>query len=332
MNKKKYLSYTGLKTFKCPASPGVSRNYSHVEVKTNVPQLNAYFLTGFSDAESTFIISIRKKSDLKLKWSVELAFSISVNKKDLKVLELIKDYLGVGNIFYNKKDDCYHFTVASVKDLTNVIIPHFDKYPLLSLKQVDFFLFKSVVELINGKEHLTLLGLQKIVDIKASFNKGLPQSLKDAFPNWKPVPKPAVQFTKIQDPNWLAGFVNGDGSFSVTISSSKTNLTGYSVRLRLSISQHSRDLELLNSFTRYLNCGIVTLSAKLPNCYFSVTSLSDVVNIIVPFFEKYPMEGSKKEDFKDWCLIAKLMENKAHRTKAGLNQIIKIRNGMNLKR
>jgi hypothetical protein len=60
---------------------------------------------------------------------------------------------------------------------------HFLKYPLLSQKQVDFFLFKAVVELVNANEHLTLLGLQKIVNIKASLNKGLPESLKEAFPN-----------------------------------------------------------------------------------------------------------------------------------------------------
>jgi hypothetical protein len=57
------------------------------------------------------------------------------------------------------------------------------KYPLLSQKQVDFFLFKAVVELVNANEHLTLLGLQKIVNIKASMNKGFPESLKEAFPN-----------------------------------------------------------------------------------------------------------------------------------------------------
>jgi hypothetical protein len=100
---------------------------------------------------------------------VEAAFSISVNKKDLGILKSIQTYFGEGNIFYNKKDNCYHFTVSSIRDLTSVIIPHFVLYPLLSQKQVDFFLFKAVVELMNAKEHLTLLGLQKIVNIKASY-------------------------------------------------------------------------------------------------------------------------------------------------------------------
>lgn len=43
------------------------------------------------------------------------------------------------------------------------------------------------------------------------------------------------------DPNWLVGFVNGDGSFYTTIVLSKTNLIGYAVRLQFNIGQHSRD-------------------------------------------------------------------------------------------
>jgi hypothetical protein len=96
---------------------------------------------------------------------------------------MIQSNFGVGNIYYNKKDDCYHYSVQSLKDLNNVIIPHFSRYPLLSQKQIDFLLFKSVVELMNAGGHLNLLGLQKIVNIRASLNKGLSNSLKEAFPN-----------------------------------------------------------------------------------------------------------------------------------------------------
>ena len=173
---------------------------------------------------------------------------------------------------------------------------HFLKYPLLSQKQVDFFLFKAVVELVNANEHLTLLGLQKIVNIKASLNKGLPESLKEAFPNWSPVSKPTLQVTEIQDPNWLTGFVNGDGSFHVTIAKSKTNITGYAIRLQFNIGQHSRDFKLLSSFNNYLNCGFVTLNAKLPNCSFTVTKFSDAVNIIIPFYFVFFQKKKRKKD------------------------------------
>lgn len=65
------------------------------------------------------------------------------------------------------------------------------------------------------------------------------------------------------------------------------------------ISQHSRDYELLSGFIKYLSCGFVTKDAKLPNCTFYVTRIKSVLEIVIPFFEKYPLLGSKLEDFKD---------------------------------
>ena len=40
---------------------------------------------------------------------------------------------------------------------------------------------------MNRGEHLTIEGLQKIVAIKASMNRGLSDKLKQAFPNIIPV-------------------------------------------------------------------------------------------------------------------------------------------------
>lgn len=49
------------------------------------------------------------------------------------------------------------YYVNSLKDLTTTIIPHFEKYRLLTQKKVDFELFKQIVFMMNNKEHLTPL-------------------------------------------------------------------------------------------------------------------------------------------------------------------------------
>ena len=36
-------------------------------------------------------------------------------------------------------------------DLTNVILPHFDKFHLITKKRTDYLLFKSAIEIINKK-------------------------------------------------------------------------------------------------------------------------------------------------------------------------------------
>jgi hypothetical protein len=60
--------------------------------------------------------------------------------------------------------------------------------------------------------------------------------------------------------------------------------------------------------------------------------LSNILQIILPFFEKYPLNGSKAKDFEDWKKVAKLMESNLHLTKEGKQQILQLKSGMNFSR
>jgi hypothetical protein len=113
---------------------------------------------------------------------------------------------GAGSISKDRKDSA-QYKVFSKADLA-VVINHFNKYPLLTQKKADFELFKSAVELINRKEHLTLNGLKKIVTIRASMNRGLTTVLITAFPDLVPAPKQKIVDQEIYDPNLLSGFVS----------------------------------------------------------------------------------------------------------------------------
>lgn len=69
------------------------------DVKTNdYRSLNPYFVTGFTDAEGCFIISIIKDSKMTLGWRVKVLFKINLHIKDLKLLQEIKSFFEVGNI------------------------------------------------------------------------------------------------------------------------------------------------------------------------------------------------------------------------------------------
>lgn len=46
---------------------------------------------------------------------------------------------------------------------------------------------------MKNKEHLTPGGLQKILDIRASINNGITNSIQTNFPNTKAVSKPLVE-------------------------------------------------------------------------------------------------------------------------------------------
>jgi len=73
-----------------------------------------------------------------------------------------------------------------------------------------------VLDLIETKEHLTLEGLLRIVAIKSFFPQGLNPLLISAFPSLPNLEKPDfIPSSEPLNPHWLAGFVNGDGSFTL---------------------------------------------------------------------------------------------------------------------
>ncbi len=180
-----------------------------------------------------------------------------------------------------------------------------------------------------NKEHLASEGLTKIISIRASMNKGLSETLLTNFPDIIPVVRPLVESMEIPDCNWLAGFTEADGCFYVSVVKSKTT-TGFTVQLKFQLTQHSRDKQLMEYLITYLECGRYEARSKNAQAgNFVVSKLSDITKKIIPFFDKYPIIGSKSKDFADFKLVSKLIENKAHLTVEGLDQIKKIKERMN---
>lgn len=98
-------------------------------------------------------------------------------------MEWIQNYLKVGNIHRHRhpSQKFIHYRIQYTKELV-IIIDHLDLYPLITQKLADYKLFKEAYYLILNKQHLRINGLQKIVEIKASMNRGLSDVLKIAFP------------------------------------------------------------------------------------------------------------------------------------------------------
>nr|QBM31582.1 hypothetical protein [Arthrobotrys musiformis] len=114
---------------------------------------------------------------------------------------------------------------------------------------------------MNNKVHLTKEGLYQIINIKTSMNLGLSDMLKSEFNEYIPVERPVINTENIPDPYWIAGFVSGEGNFSVNITKS-TNKIGKRVQLRFRVTQHERDLKLLEVLIKYLGTGSIY---KYPN-------------------------------------------------------------------
>ncbi|TVY18663.1 Uncharacterized protein LARI1_G003929 [Lachnellula arida] len=203
-------------------------------------------------------------------------------------------------------DTKVQYRVSSIKDL-QVVIQHFDNFPLITQK--------SAFELIKCKQHLSLEGLIKIVSIKASINLGLPIVLSQAFPEVIPSGR----------------FVSAEGNFFINILNSKTKI-GKQIVLIFSISQHSRDANLLRSIMDFLGCGGYYSSSTREEGNFSVAKFYHIEQQIIPFFKSYPILGVKFLDYSDFCKVVGIMKAKEHLTQKGLAKVEKIKNGMNTKR
>ncbi len=285
--------------------------------------------SGLIDGEGSFSIIVDRNKARKSGWRVQLKFQIGLDTKDLNLLYLLQQHLGgIGSIHLARNRDIVNYSIDSIEDL-NKLIFHLEKYPLLTQKAADFLLFKKAVELVNNKAHITVQGVKKIVNIKASMNLGLSDILKSEFAGYTPVERPVINYENvILDPHWISGFVSAEGNFDVRIPSTNSKL-GYRVQLRFRISQHSRDFILMQKIVEYFGSGKIYKYGGKSTLSLSIVDFTDITNIIVPFFNKNPIIGIKLYDYLDWCKIHNLMLNVSHLTVEGINSIRKIKSGMN---
>ena len=319
---------------KFPSDQIIQKRFFSIESGLNkdtnkLPQLKEpWFISGFTDAEGCFLVLVRKSPKNKLGWQLEANFSINLHVRDIELLRLIQAYFGGVGRIGKERNNCRDFTIGSLDQIITKVIPHFDKYPLKTNKYADYLLFKQVVMMMQRGEHLTIEGLQKIINIRASINKGLSPLLREAFPNNIAVVRPslAIANTKLH-PQWVAGFTSGDGCFKVSVRESKLCKAGSRVVLVFIVTQHIRDELLLKSLIDFFGCG-QTFSYK-DHIEFRCQSFKNNSKIILPFFYKYPILGVKGQDFEDWAKVAEIIETKLHLTKEGMDQIRKIKGGMN---
>lgn len=283
-------------------------------------KLNPYYLTGFVDSvgEGCFSVLFIRSRKMKFGWIIRMNFQIKVHIRNKELLEKIRDTLGSGVIVNNSTNSCI-LKIVSLSEIINTIIPHFEKYPLMTKTREEFELFKQVALIMKKKEHLSSEGFHKILSLKAAMRNGLTGVLAENFPNTLPE-SPIFASTHISlgdlniDPNWLVGFTEGKGSFKVDVQESPaTSGEGKAVKLNFQILQNERDKELLTLIILYLNCGTLKTEggSTSPNKIITVTNFENISNIIIPFFQKYPLQGIKRLDFDIFIKVAELIKTKA---------------------
>lgn len=186
-----------------------------------------------------------------------------------------------------------------------------------------------------NKKHLDSKGFEEILSLGANFNLGISDKLKTAFPNIIPVVRPDVPIRAIYHPQWLTGFIDGEGCFYINVQKYHYKLSNEKtdkVWLIFQITQHSRDTLLMRTIIKYLDCGRVSKRNSSPAVDFLVNNYMDISTKVISFLEKYSLETVKQKDSKDFCKAAVLIGKKEHLTVKGIEDIKIIKQGMNKKR
>lgn len=127
---------------------------------------------------------------------------------------------------------------------------------------------------------------------------------------------------------FLAGFVEGEGSFNVSLRRKADYRVSWQVVMSFNVSQ--KDPTLLYLLQQQIGCGIIKVR-KIDSIYsLDITNPQDIIQKVIPYFQKYPVQSdSKKKNFSIFCEIAQLMGKGEHRNMIGLRKILELRELIN---
>ena len=131
--------------------------------------LSAY-ISGYTDGEGCFTVSIAPRATLVVGWEVRPSFSVSQNGDRAEVLRLMQDFFGCGSIRPDRSDRTLKWETRRLDDIVERVIPHFQQFPLLSSKRLDFERFAAVCRLMADGEHRSREGLSRIVELATGMN------------------------------------------------------------------------------------------------------------------------------------------------------------------
>lgn len=128
---------------------------------------------------------------------------------------------------------------------------------------------------------------------------------------------------------YISGYVDGEGCFSISFLVRKKLRIGIETRASFSVSQNEDRSEILYLMQKHFACGHIRRDYSDKTLKYEVRDFNDLLTKIIPHFETYPLLSSKQKDFQIFTHIVCLMEKRQHHTKTGLRTIVQCAYKMN---
>lgn len=116
---------------------------------------------------------------------------------------------------------------------------------------------------------------------------------------------------------WFVGFCDGEANFAVYLRKDKSGRINFAFRIEL----HVKDIAVLNFIKEKLGCGTVAISQSRESAVFSITGSNDLINVLIPIFEKFPLNTTKHLDYLVFKEVLELYKDKMHLKAEGQQKI-----------
>ena len=130
-------------------------------------------------------------------------------------------------------------------------------------------------------------------------------------------------------PEYITGYVDGEGCFTVTFNKRSKAKLGWELRPSFSVSQNEDRRQVLDIIREYFGRGYIRRDYADKTVKFEIRDHSDLVIKVIPHFEQFPLLSKKQKDFELFKKICQIISSGNHLNTFGFMKIVKIAYKMN---
>ncbi len=242
------------------------------------------WLVGFTDGDGSFTIYRAREG----KWN--LFFKISQSTYNLRILYFIKKHLGVGSVILESNNNKGDFRIRDRKSIGSVIIPIFDKYPLLTSKYFEFKKFRKAYEILNNANLSTKEKDKLLLELKSQTFASRPEGyISPAWAKVNYIINNTYEAKLVLSKYWLVGFTEAEGSFYLVSKEPTRIVHAFELTQKL-------DFIVLQAIAHILGIGLV----KKKTYNSVVTTNSRAIGNVIEYYSN-TMKGMKAVEFRIWA-------------------------------
>jgi hypothetical protein len=145
------------------------------------------------------------------------------------------------------------------------------------------------------------------------------------------VTAPDNQQERLDD--YLAGYVDGEGSFHVAVQRNPSTRFGWQLVPEFHVSQNPERASILELLRARLGCGRIRPNARAGgrdrSLVYVVRNRNDLLMKVIPFFRAHPILSEKRLEFETFAVIVTAMENREHLSAEGFHRLLDLAVNMN---